>query len=98
MQVYKILNGDCPNYLSNYFTKCANTNRDITTRSMPHNVVVPKFKQKSGQRTFKYQGAVLWNELDLDVKHSQSLNCFKDNYLKTVKSDLYSCSSFWIDS
>ena len=49
---------------------------DRDTRSN-EDLDIPKFRTCSGQRTFKYRGAKLWNELDKETKLLINLTMFK---------------------
>ncbi len=53
---------------------------NYNTRSSTHGDI--KLANPSNMRTFKYNGAKLWNALAISVRGKPSLNSFKGAYLK----------------
>ena len=41
------------------------------------NVVVPDARTKMFERSFRFEGAVIWNDLPDDLKQSSTLSSFK---------------------
>ena len=79
--VYKSINELAPDYLSQIFTKklaCSSEN----LRNTATDLEIPLMKTCSGQRTFSYRGARVWNHLDLAVKQTSSFKAFKDGVNK----------------
>lgn len=86
---FKCISGQAPKYLTSQFiTREQVTKR--TTRS-GQKLDIPLFKTASGQRTFYYRTVGLWNNLDLLLKSSCSVQVFKrilknkllDNFVNT---------------
>ena len=74
--VYKSINNLAPKYLCNLFTKTSS--RDIITlRNSELDLYVPFMNTKSGQKSFSYRGAQLWNGLKYTTKNAPSLFTFK---------------------
>ena len=68
IQMHKCINQPGPTYMMNLF---------VPTRN--DNILLPRANRNSGKRMFKYSGAVLWNNLNHDIKRSSSLDVFKQN-------------------
>ena len=71
--VYKSINELAPDYLSEIFTKKSACSREHL-RNTATDLQIPLVKTCSGQRTFSYRGARIWNHLDLEVKQMSSFN------------------------
>jgi len=97
-QVFKILTHDCPNYLTSHFSKFKDNHSHTITRQTELDLRPPSFKHGSGFRTFKYQGAILWNNLPDAMKKIKSIEIFKNTYMDYIKKDIYNTQSFWLDN
>ena len=95
IQMYNILKGTAPKYLLEMFDLVNNVHGHGTRHSQK--LYVPKYKLVTGQRSFRYRGAVLWNSLDSDIKQSPSLDTFKCRFIKHLKKDLYNKDKFNLD-
>ena len=73
----KYLGVQIPDYLSQIFTKKSACSRE-NLRNTATDLQIPLAKTCSGQRTFSYRGARVWNHLDLAVKQTSSFKAFKD--------------------
>uniref|UniRef100_A0A3P8VZQ2 Reverse transcriptase domain-containing protein n=1 Tax=Cynoglossus semilaevis TaxID=244447 RepID=A0A3P8VZQ2_CYNSE len=82
---YKALNNQAPLYICDLITPYK-PNRSL--RSQNSNLlVIPKInKNRTGGRTFSYQAPLLWNQLPLSVRESDSVSSFKVR----LKTHLYS--------
>ena len=67
--VYKALNGNAPDYLTEMFMYC----------SYSHKVQLdePRVCTALGDRAFSKCGPMLWNKVPMDVKNAPSAECFK---------------------
>ena len=75
--MYKSLSSLAPDYESSIFTRCGdNIRRNL--RSTDLNLKIPLLKTKTGQKSFFYRGANLWNSLDRASKLAPSLGAFKN--------------------
>ena len=71
------INELAPDYLSQIFTKKSACSRE-NLRNTATDLQIPLVQTCSGQRTFSYRGARVWNHLDLAVKQTSSFKAFKD--------------------
>ena len=71
--MYKILNDLSAPQLSNSFVKLNDTNIYYNLRNIETDLALPNFPKRS----FKYSGAMLWNNLSYEAKTAQSLLDFK---------------------
>ena len=75
VMAYKCINGLAPSYLLNKITRRTQIhNRHTRNRN---SLQIPLFKTATGQRTFTYRMASIWNNLSENLKQSASLNIFK---------------------
>ena len=85
--MYKCINNLAPPYLCNKFSKRSNVHECNT-----HNqelLQIPIYNTTTGQRTFHYRGAKLWNDLDNNTKQMPSLRRFKNKLKKDMLDRLY---------
>ena len=75
ISVFKCLNDLVPPYLSNYFIR--NHTYAIRQRNDIH---LPNPKLTLGKNTFRFSGAVLFNDLPTLVKEATSLSIFKHSF------------------
>ena len=77
--VFKCLNGQCPEYLSNTLTRVS----DISTRQSRHGSITlrcPKYSRETeGGRTFAVAAVKEWNKLPINIRSSQNVKLFKKN-------------------
>ena len=73
--MFKCINGQAPSYLCDKF-KQRNQIHNRNTRGNEE-LDIPKFRTSTGQRTFKYRGTKLWNELNKETKLINNLASFK---------------------
>ena len=74
---YKILNdlSICPQ-LSNAFVKLNDANINYNLRNIETDVALPRPYTNFLKRSFKYSGAMLWNNLSYEAKTAESLSDF----------------------
>ncbi len=80
--MFKVVKNIAPNYLTNMFRKCDNSNYSLR---------LPKPKTDFLKRSFSYRGTVAWNSLPSElirvVDESQSISSFRsliNNYYETL--------------
>ena len=78
LQVFRCINGFCPSYLLNLFSRNSDVH-NYNTRGRS-NINVSKISSKSGSRSFSYAAAELFNDLPNHVKNSDSIRSFTSNY------------------
>ena len=76
VMVFKSLNRLTPQYLSDLFV-ANSTNPSYNLRSTDTNLTLPKRNTSTGQKSFSYRGAKLWNGLPDPSKRASSLISFK---------------------
>ena len=87
--VFKYRSKVLPSAFKNYLSEVYN---DRSTRSVIlTNLFIPFTKSTMLQRSIKYQGPIIWNSLDLNIKTQNSTKLFK-YYLKKSMLSQY-CSS-----
>ena len=75
--MYKILNDLSAPQLSNSFVKLNDTNINYNLRNIETDLALPRPYTKFLKRSFKYSGAMLWNNLSYEAKTAKSLSDFK---------------------
>ena len=73
--VHKCLNGRAPDYLSQKVTR-RQAHHDRNTR-YKKNLNLPRYRLKTGQRSFAFRGATCWNKLPKDMKEVADYRIFK---------------------
>ena len=83
--VFKCLNGQCPEYLSNTLTRVS----DISTRQSRHGSITlrcPKYSRETeGGRTFAVAAVKEWNKFPINIRSSQNVKLFKKKYVNYLK-------------
>ncbi len=80
--IYKCQNTLAPQYLVDHFNNISES-RYYNTRSSTHgDIKLANPSNNQLTRTFKYNGAKLWNALAMSMRGKPSLNSFKCAYLK----------------
>ena len=75
--MYKILNDLSAPQLSNAFLKLNDTNIKYNGRNLETDLALPRPYTNYLQRSFKYSGAMFWNNLSYEAETAQSLSDFK---------------------
>ena len=86
-QVYKrVHNYIMPSYLNNLLVR----NSEIHNRATRHsniNLMCPKYKRKSGGRTFNIRTLKDWNCMNANIRNNGSLASFKHNVFKSFLAE-----------
>ena len=87
--MFKVVKNIAPNYLTNMFRKCDNSNYSLRSNNLK--LSLPKPKTDFPKRSFSYRGAVACNSLPSElirmVDESQSISSFRNlinNYYETL--------------
>ena len=81
--MFKCLNNECPNYLSDKFNLCKDVNVYTTRSTTGNNLCIPTFnKERCRRQAFSVKGPILFNELPGCVKDAPSFSSFKSRYKK----------------
>ena len=75
VMMYKCINKLVPDYLFEKFTLCSQIHTRNTRQRDQLNI--PRCRLTTGQRSFTYHGAKLWNNLRDNVKSSDSVKVFR---------------------
>ena len=77
--VHKCLHNQAPSYLSDKFVRRSSIHNRVTRNSCDLNV--PFSRLKTGQRSFAFRGAKLYNNLPNDLKNITDAKVFKRRML-----------------
>ena len=66
-----------PNCMSNSFVKLNDININYNLRNIETDLALPRSYTNFLKRSFRYSGAMLWNNLSYEAKTAQSLADFK---------------------
>ena len=80
--MYKILNDDTEPNLRNSFVRRNVEQTNYHIRNSATDLTLPKPKREFLKRSFKYSGAMLWNQLPNETKLAESIYSF-NKYIKT---------------
>ncbi len=80
--IYKCQNNLSPQYLLDYFNNISESHNYNTMSSTRGYIKLANPSNNQLMRTFKYNGAKLWNALDIYVRGKPSLDSFKRFLLK----------------
>ena len=87
--VYKFRSKTLPLAFHNYFSLSSETHRNISTRfSNGNNLIVPLFKKSASQRSIRYEGSKIWNNLPPEIKNNDRIG-YK-TFIKYIKTYLHS--------
>ena len=108
--MYKILNDLSAPQLSNSFIKLNDTNINYNLRNLETDLALPRPYTNFLKRSFKYSGAMLWNNLSYEALHLKdflgyifmkyyslrraSINHISDSLVECLKIHLVRCLSF----
>ena len=87
IELFKILEGMTPDYLSELFVKADNP---YDTRDKCKLIQPLKRTTTYGLRSFQYYGAHVWNMLPINIKAAQSLHEFK-SFIRSWPGPTCSC-------
>ena len=73
--MYKTANNMVPSYLTNTFIRTSSVH-EHNLRGANHNFFVPRPLSESRKKIFSYRGAILWNNIPVQIYSAQSLSEF----------------------
>ncbi len=80
---YNGVNDLAPNYVKDMFTYVRDSHSRTTRSSVNNDLYLPTGKHKERYiQSFVYSGANIWNSINHDIHNQQSLNSFKNAYIK----------------
>ena len=74
--VYKALHNEAPDYLKGLFHRLSDTQSRLL-RNSNTDLRIPLFKASSGQKSFEFRGARIWNNLSNEAKQASTFLAFK---------------------
>ncbi len=81
--VCKSVNDLAPNYMKDVFSYVRDSHSRTTRSSVKNDLYLPNGKHKELYiQSFAYGGANIWNFINPDICNQQSLNSFKNAYIK----------------
>ena len=87
VMTYKCMNHLTPSYLSSKFVKRSDIhNRRTRNREA---LQIPFFRSASGQRSFAFRGARLWNNISPELRQCASLKAFKEKLKSHILANSY---------
>ena len=75
--VFKFKMNKLPAQFNNYLTQTSHICSKFTRATSHNNYFIPFFNTNKAQQSIKYQGPLVWNALDSDLKSCNSLKTFK---------------------
>ncbi len=81
IEVFKILLGERPSYLSNLISPKCNSHYNFRYTNLLN---IPRFKSKVGKLSFRYQAAKIWDDLPQEMRDATDFKSF--NRLLTLWS------------
>ena len=84
IMMYKCINKLAPDYLADKFVQRSHIhNRNTRSRNQ---LVIPRCRISTGQRSFVYRGTQLWNSLSYDVRTAKCPKVFKRRLINILLS------------
>ncbi len=81
--VYKCRNGLVPQYLAETFSNVTDKHEHHTRAQTRQNLTLVKPKNHQLKQSFKYSGALNWNNINPVIRNATNLNILKSAYLKS---------------
>ena len=75
--MYKTINGEVPEYLSEKFSRI-DTIHNHSLRTSSLNVFVPRPQSEALKQSFSYRGAIAWNSLSSEAKQAKNMRVFSN--------------------
>ena len=82
--IYKALNGLTPEYITSLLRPVAETYDRRLRSSVNGTLAVPRSRTSLYDRSFSVSAPRLWNSLPVSLRHSTSLNVFKNNLIPVL--------------
>ena len=82
----KYQNNSLPNCFNDFYALPSKLHSYPTRFATSDNYSMARFNKSKSQRSIRYQGPVIWNELPTEIKNSARKN--KNNFIKRVKEYL----------
>ena len=84
-----------PQPFSTFFTPISSVHERFTRAKTENKLYIPKFSTARSQKSFKYQGAKIWNSIPTEIKQL-TFNKFKIEYKKKLLESYFNrLACFW---
>ena len=81
--MYKNSKNTLPKNFTTFFTETNTIHSHNTRASSRKNLAIPYYATNCLQKSIKYQGPTIWNEIPTEIRHASSA-AFKKNYKKLL--------------
>jgi len=81
--MYQFNRKKLPTYFSHYFTYSSDISSYSTRHTANKHNFIPRFASSKSQRSLKYAGAKIWNNIPTDIKNKSFIK-FKERYKKLL--------------
>ena len=87
--MYKFIHKQLPAQFDNYFNSAMAINKRSTRASQKKNqLYIPRFRTNRLQRSIKYRGVKVWNDIPNKIKNNGNLSTFKKIHKKHLVSQV----------
>ncbi len=77
-----------PNSGLNFMFNRVGSNRRTTRLVTNLGMIIPRLNSNQGRKAFRYRGPMCWNDLEQNLKTSESLAIFKSSMMKKLMRDV----------
>jgi hypothetical protein len=88
--MYETVNNMVPSYLANKFIRTSSVH-EHNLRGTNHKFFVPRPLSESRKKSFSYRGAILWNNMPVQISSAQSLS----EFISLVVNSYITCTYFY---
>ena len=85
--MYKYRTNKLPAGMNNLFQETSQVHTKCTCTANQNNYFIPFYRTNRLQNSIQYQGAKLWNSIELKIRNLKSLNQFKTKYKFLLLND-----------
>ena len=87
--VHQIIHKQVPDYLHDHFTLTKDTHTYKTRSAHNNKIKIPKYRTSTGQKSFKYQGAVDYNNIPTHLYNQTNHKLFKKKITQHILNTLW---------
>ena len=84
-----------PQSFSTFFTLISSVHKRFTRAKTENELYIPKFSTARSQKSFKYQGAEIWNSIPTEIKQL-TFHKFKIEYKKKLLESYCLFATFYV--
>ena len=78
--MYTIVNDSAPQHLTNNIYFSSDINERITRNTDRNNLYVPRANFDLFKQSLQFNGPVIWNKLNPELRHLENIQSFKKEY------------------